>query len=234
VIDELTRTVKALGFFYAGLPFVARRAAKLTQAEARRIAIAHAARARRLADIELVVEGADHVPERGPFVLIYNESSFAQDLANLEVLARFGIDHVVLAAEYAAVPYIARAAKTWGIVFLHRGHREEVERTLAGLVAALRAGERVSIAPQGRVSPDGGVCHFKRGAFLVAIRAGVPIVPVGIGGGADILAPRSLRMRPGVLSYRVGEPISTVGRTEADAPSLADHAREIVTQLAQR
>ena len=89
------------------------------------------------------------------------------------------------------------------------------------------------MAPQGRISPDGDVCHFKRGAFLVAIRAGVPVVPMGVRGGADILPARSLAMSRGVLRYRVGEPISTAGCSEADAPALAQRAHDVVVALVE-
>jgi 1-acyl-sn-glycerol-3-phosphate acyltransferase len=85
------------------------------------------------------------------------------------------------------------------------------------------------MAPQGHVSPD--VCHFKRGAFLIAIRAGVPVVPMGVQGGADILPAHSLRMRPGVLRYRIGSPIPTVGYIEADAPALAQRVQDEVARL---
>jgi 1-acyl-sn-glycerol-3-phosphate acyltransferase len=230
---DLARTARTFGYFFGRLPFVARRAAGQSQADARALARAHAARARRIAGIELAVEGAEKIPRGAPFVLIYNESSLAQDVANLEVLVRLGIDKAVFASDYGAIPWVARAAPAWGIVLLRRGHREDVDQTLDELVAALRAGERVSMAPQGRISPDGSVCHFKRGAFLVAIRARVPVVPMGVRGGPDILPPRSLRMHRGVLRYRIGEPIPTAGRSEADAPALAERAHEVVVRLVE-
>ena len=230
-VRDVLRTAGSLGRFFVALPLVARRAAALAPADARALALRHAAAARRRAGLDLVIEGAERVPGAGAFVLVYNEGSLVQDLANLEMLARFGIDRAVLAAEYGLIPFFRRAAPRWGVVLLRRGHPTEVARTLDALVAALRAGERVSMAPQGRISPDGGVCHFKRGAFLVAIRAQVPVVPVGIRGGAEILAPGSIRMRPGVLRYRVGRPLPVAGSSEADAPALAERARREVEQL---
>jgi len=228
---DIARTAGSLGSFFAGLPLVAWRAAPLGRTDARALAYAHAARARRRAGIELLIEGAERVPREGAFVLVYNEGSLVQDLANLEMLARLGVNQAVFAAEYGLIPFFRRAAPKWGVVLLRRGHPAEVARTLDELVAALRDGERVSMAPQGRISPDGGVCHFKRGAFLIAIRAGVPVVPVGVRGGAEILPPGSVRMRPGVLRYRVGAPLSVAGCSESDAPALAARAREVVEHL---
>jgi 1-acyl-sn-glycerol-3-phosphate acyltransferase len=112
-------------------------------------------------------------------------------------------------------------------VLLRRGNRVEVDRVLAALLAALRGGERVSMDPQGRISPDGTVCHFKRGAFLLAIRAGVPVVPVAVKGGSEILPPRSFRMRPGV------DPVGTTGLGEQDASALAESVQRTVSALCE-
>ncbi len=232
-LREIARTAGSLGRFFVALPLVASRAATLGGGDARALALGHAARARRRAGMEIVVEGSERVPRAGAFVLVYNEGSLAQDLANAEVLVRLGVDRAVFAAEYGLIPFFKRAAPKWGVVLLRRGHRAEVDRTLDELVAALRAGERVSMGPQGRISPDGGVCHFKRGAFLIAIRAGAPVVPVGVRGGAEILPPGSIRMRPGVLRYRVGDPISVAGCSELDAPRLAELARVRVERLVE-
>ncbi len=228
-VIEVARAAATLGYYFGAMPWVAFRAAGRSEAEARALVLAHAARARRLGGIALEVEGAERLPARGTFVAVYNETGIVQDLANLELMSRIRIAKMVVAAEYAAIPLLARAASTWGLVFLRRHHREDVERTLAALVATLRAGGRVCIAPQGRFSPT--VCHFKRGAFLIAIRAGVPVVPIGVRGGTDILPPRSARMHPGVLRYRVGAPISTAGLCDGDAPALAVRARREVLRL---
>jgi len=229
---ETLRGVRVLAAFYGGMALLARRAAAArTRAEARGLLLAHAARARQRAGIGLEIEGVERLPRAAAFVLVYNEGSVVQDLGTLTVLDRCGVDHAVVAAEFGGIPFFARAASRWGVVLLRRGRRAEVDRTLAALVAALRAGERVSMGPQGRFAPDGRICHFKRGAFLVAIRAGAPIVPVGVAGGGDILPPRSLRIRPGILRFRIGEPISTAGRREEDAPALAEIAHAEVARL---
>jgi 1-acyl-sn-glycerol-3-phosphate acyltransferase len=235
-VGALAETIRGLGVlaaFFGGAPWTALRAARAAggREAARRVVLEHAARARRLAGIELEISGEHHVPASGGFVLVYNQASLADDLGNLEVFWRL-TDYNVMAAEYAAIPFFPGAAERVGMICLRRGDRGAADALLARLAGAAAAGARISIGPEGRLSPDGEVGHFKRGAFLVAIRAGVPVVPLAVRGGRDILAPGSLRCRPGTLRYRLGPPIEVQGWGEPDAPALAEHARKAVAALA--
>ncbi len=69
----MARAVATLGYFFGAMPWVAFRAAGRSEADARALVLAHAARARRLGGIELEIEGAERVPDRGTFVAVYNE-----------------------------------------------------------------------------------------------------------------------------------------------------------------
>lgn len=102
---------------------------------------------------------------------------------------------------------------------------------LTWLVRAAAEGAQMSMAAEGWLSPDGAVGRFKRGAFLVAIRARVPVVPMTVRGGREILCPGSLRCRPGTLRYRIGTPITADGFSDQDAPKLAERARDAVIAL---
>lgn len=197
---------------------------------ARAAAREHIVSARRHAGVELDVAPLPARESGRGFVLVYNQTSLADDLGNLEVLWQFA-DRSVMAAEYGLIPFFQAAAPTLGIVLLRRGDRAATETILARLVHWAAAREVVSMAAEGRLSPDGRVAHFKRGAFLIAIRAGVPVVPMAVYGGRRILRPGSLRLRSGTLRYRFGSPISITGLTEADAPALAESARQVVATL---
>ncbi len=229
-IGETTRGITTLGYYFAGAPLVALRTPPDQLAAARVVALAHAARARRLGQVTLELVGEERVPREGGFVLVYNQTSVADDLTNIEVVWRL-TERNVMAAEYKFIPFFRRAAARTGILLLRRGDRTAADQLLRELTAHAAAGGRVAMAAEGRLSPDGAVGHFKRGAFLVAIRAGVPVVPMAVSGGQEILPPWSLRMRPGVIRYRIGTPLETEGLTESDAPLLAEQARQSVAQL---
>ncbi|MBW2530187.1 MAG: 1-acyl-sn-glycerol-3-phosphate acyltransferase [Deltaproteobacteria bacterium] len=192
----------------------------------------HMALARKIGGIRLDVRGEEHVPKNRSFVVVFNQSSVAEDVGNAEVLLPY-VDRFVLAAEYAWLPLVRRACEEAGYVFLERGNRRSTTRALDELTEVVASGGSISMAPEGHLSRDGTIGHFKRGAFLVAIRAGALVVPMALRGGHEILKPGSMRYRPGVLRYRIGKPLDTAGLEVDQAPDIAARARERVVALFQ-
>lgn len=94
-------------------------------------------------------------------------------------------------------------------------------------------GAKLAMGGEGRLSRDGNVGHFKRGGCLVAIGAGVPVVPVAMTGSPAMMPVGSLRLKPGKLRVSYGEPVSTEGWSEAEADQLAAHVRGKVVALRQ-
>ena len=99
--------------------------------------------------------------------------------------------------------------------------------------AARRAAQGVSIVvfPEGSRSPDGNMHEFRAGAAYMAIRAGVPIVPMGIVGARDVLPPGSIVVRAIPVELRIGAPISTAGMTSRDVALLLAELRRRITEL---
>jgi 1-acyl-sn-glycerol-3-phosphate acyltransferase len=229
---QLARGLGTLGYFFGGAPLVAFRTARSSAGDPASLRApfrAHAARARRLAGISLDVCGEENVPPE-PYVLVYNQTSLVDDLGNIEVFWRM-TNRNVMAAEYGLLPFVTAATRRLNVLLLRRGNRAVTDRALAELTDAAARGERISVGAEGRLSPDGEVGHFKRGAFLIAIRARVKVLPISVQGGREILAPGSLRLRPGVLRYRIGPPIETTGLDERAAPDLAESTRGRVAAL---
>jgi 1-acyl-sn-glycerol-3-phosphate acyltransferase len=100
-----------------------------------------------------------------------------------------------------------------------------VFKRMAGLV-----GERVSLVvfPEGTRSRDGRVARFKGGPFLLAISAGLPVVPVSVARSRHVMRKGRLMTCPGDVALTVHEPISTDGLTREDARALAERVRGIV------
>jgi 1-acyl-sn-glycerol-3-phosphate acyltransferase len=183
----------------------------------------------RIAGAEVSVEGEHDIPA-GACVFIYNESS----LLDLVLLQRYVYEHAdtgVAAEVFARLPWARAAFARSGIEIFQRGDRAAAERMLATVTVRVARGARLAMGGEGRLTPGGGVGHFKRGACLVAIRAGAPIVPVALSGGPALMALGSLRLRPGKLGVRYGAPVSTAGWSEADAERLAAEVRAAVVAL---
>ena len=131
-------------------------------------------------------------------------------------------------------PIVSSVRTVWGragIVEVPRGNREGTDRALAAMVEAARAGERVAWGGEGGFTGKDAVGRFKVGGALIAIRAGVPLVPVAFRGAHALFPLGSLRARPGTLRVRFGDPIPVAGIDEADARVLADRAEAAVAAL---
>lgn len=94
-------------------------------------------------------------------------------------------------------------------------------------------GVSLIVFPEGTRSRDGRVARFKGGPFLIAIDAGLPIVPVSVSGSRHVMQKGRLMTRPGTVRVVVHEPIPAGGLTREDARALADRVRAVVAQGVQ-
>jgi 1-acyl-sn-glycerol-3-phosphate acyltransferase len=109
--------------------------------------------------------------------------------------------------------------------------RRDTERSVASLARAakrVRAGANVIIFPEGTRSAGAEIGPFKSGGFLLAIQAGVPILPVSISGSRRITPRNSLRIESGEIFMRYGKPIATAGLTADDREELKQRVREAI------
>ena len=101
-----------------------------------------------------------------------------------------------------------------------------IVKKMARLVAQ---GGSLIIFPEGTRSRDGRVGRFKGGVFLLAIDAGLPVVPVSVSGTRHVMLKGRLMTCPGDVTVTVHPPVPTTGLTREDARGLAERVREIVT-----
>jgi 1-acyl-sn-glycerol-3-phosphate acyltransferase len=97
--------------------------------------------------------------------------------------------------------------------------------------AALRDGHSFLIFPEGTRSPTDALLPFKKGAFVLAIRGGAPVVPVAIIGARAAMPKGSRFIRPGTIRVRVGPPIETAGLTFDDRDRLMETTRREIERL---
>jgi 1-acyl-sn-glycerol-3-phosphate acyltransferase len=112
-----------------------------------------------------------------------------------------------------------------GHIGIDRGNPFRAKRSLLRASERIRSGTSVAVFPEGTRSPDASVQRFKRGSFMLALEAGVPLVPVSLA-GIKTLVPRGLlRMRSGRVTMVIHSPVSTEGRTANEAARLAEEIR---------
>jgi 1-acyl-sn-glycerol-3-phosphate acyltransferase len=139
--------------------------------------------------------------------------------------------HVLYKAELRKVPIMGTVFDVGGFVAVNRGEREKSMASIARGAESLRAGNSFLIFPEGTRSRTGALLPFKKGGFIMAIQAQVPVVPVAIRGGRASMRKGSMIVRPVDVSVRVGEPIPTAGLTLEDRDRLIAQVRAAVESL---
>ena len=115
----------------------------------------------------------------------------------------------------------------------HTGHLL-VDRTNPGagilkrMAQLIRAAHSLIVFPEGTRSEDGTVRRFKGGIFLLAIDAGIPVVPVSIAGSRFVMKKGRLMVCPGEVTLTIHEPIPTTGVTRDQAREIAERVRDVV------
>jgi 1-acyl-sn-glycerol-3-phosphate acyltransferase len=139
--------------------------------------------------------------------------------------------HVVYKAEINAIPLLARAFRHGGFVPIDRRNKEAAMRSIEAGARSIQSGNSFLIFPEGTRSKTADLLPFKKGGFLMALKAQAPIVPVAIQGGRDAMQRGSKIIRPVHVSIRVGDPIETTGMQIADRDTLIARVRERIEAL---
>jgi 1-acyl-sn-glycerol-3-phosphate acyltransferase len=98
-------------------------------------------------------------------------------------------------------------------------------------VQYIREGYSFLVYPEGTRSADGRLHRFKKGSFVMAIEAGIPIVPVACSGAHRVMKKNSLIIRPGKVMVRFGKPVDASGYTVERRDELAQRVHDAVAAL---
>jgi 1-acyl-sn-glycerol-3-phosphate acyltransferase len=109
------------------------------------------------------------------------------------------------------VPFMGWSMWLAGFVPVDRRRTDKAKSVLSALEKRLAGGISILVFPEGTRSRDGRLGAFKKSGFLTAIKAGVPVVPVGVSGARDVLGAQGMVIRRGPVVARVGRPIPTAG-----------------------
>jgi 1-acyl-sn-glycerol-3-phosphate acyltransferase len=123
------------------------------------------------------------------------------------------------------VPFIGWFIYVGGHILIDRGNRKRSIRSLSRAAEQVRRGKSLLVYAEGTRSPDGGIHAFKKGPFVLAIAAQVPIVPVAVEGSYLVLRKHDCSIHPGTVRIRMADPIPTRGLTIADRDDLMRRVR---------
>ncbi len=137
----------------------------------------------------------------------------------------------LLKLELFKIPVFGKAMHLAGYIPVDRTHGRKALKSLDEAARRIAGGISVAIFPEGTRSPDGKLGQFKAGAIVLAIKAGVPVVPVAIVGTHQVLPKGRLLVRPGRVEIRVGAPIPTSEYTVKQKQELAERLQGKVAEL---
>ena len=180
--------------------------------------------------VEVEFEGLEHFQPARPAVIVSNHESWYDVFALAGLLP---VDYrFVGKKELNKIPFFGAAWMACGHIAIDRSNRKAAIESLRTAGDKIRReGAVVVMFPEGTRSSDGELRPFKKGAFVLALESGVPVIPIGISGSRSLMPKGSFLVRPGKIQVRIGAPIEVDGLTVADRDQLMDRARERVRQL---
>ena len=181
-----------------------------------------------LAGIRYKVSGQENVPGTA-VVFCSNHESNVDPPVLFEALHRRLL--VLYKAELHKFPIMGTVFDVGGFVPIERNDRESAMRSIAMGAESLKAGNSFLIFPEGTRSRTGDLLPFKKGGFIMAIEAQVPVVPVAISGGRAAMRKGSPIVRPVHVTVRIGKPVPTAGLTLNERDALIAQVRGEVQKL---
>ncbi len=175
------------------------------------------------------VTGLDRIDTSKAHVYAVNHAS-AMDIPVLYVYLPFQF-RIVFKKELLAYPVVGWQLKRSGQVCIDQQKPTNSIASIRSAVKSLRAGMPLVIYPEGGRTPDGEIKPFLPGAFFLAIKAQVDIVPVALVGTYELLPMNTYHIKCRPLEMRVGEPISTVGMTMRDLEAVSETVHKAVEDL---
>ncbi|WP_369690654.1 HAD-IB family hydrolase [Nocardia crassostreae] len=224
---DYARTLAGFGGLLGGALFGV--AAKAHTKQRRQMAdsmLVHAADSTlRGSGVRVRVTGAEYTRAPRPAVFVFNHQSQFDIVVLAEVL---GTGFTGIAKkEITKNPVFGPLMRFVEVTFIDRADKAAAKAALAPVVETLRGGLSVVIAPEGTRSLTPRIGPFKKGAFHIAMQAGVPIIPVVIRNAGEIAWRNSAIVRKGVVDVAVLPPIDVSGWDPADMDAEVEGVRQL-------
>lgn len=167
--------------------------------------------------VKVTVAGTENIPD-GPVIFMSNHQSNFDILSLLSSMPRQ--IHWIAKKELFEIPVFGPSMRRGGYIPLDRGDGRKALQSMDEAAATIRQGKSVVMFPEGTRSTDQKLLPFKRGGFILARKAGVPVIPVTINGSGRVNPPNQIRLYSGDIRMVLHPAIivpADLRRNEAEA-----------------
>ncbi|HEY3739427.1 MAG TPA: lysophospholipid acyltransferase family protein [Bryobacteraceae bacterium] len=183
-----------------------------------------------VAGVRVTAVGVDKLDPGGSYVIASNHSSYMDTpviLSSIPVQFRF-----LAKSGLFKVPFMGSHLKRAGHIPVPREDPRAAVKTMTEAARNIREkGISMLIFPEGGRTPDGELKPFKEGGAYIAIKAGVPIIPVAISGTRAVVPIHSGIVKAGKVTIRVGEPVATANLTLKDRERVTEQVRQQIASM---
>lgn len=184
-----------------------------------------------LAGSKIRVRGTEHIPQNRSAVYIANHQS------NFDIPALYaGLPFQfrwLAKKELFDVPLFGPAMRRCGYIPINRSDRRQALHSMNEAAQRISEGVSVIVFPEGTRSENGELQNFKKGGFLMALKAKAPIVPVAIKGSYQIMSKNSIRLKPGTIEIEIFPQIETIDLKNSEIDALMQQTREPIANFLQ-
>jgi 1-acyl-sn-glycerol-3-phosphate acyltransferase len=179
----------------------------------------------RIAGVRVRVEGLENIPH-GVCIFAANHVSNMDPLAFVPAIPRRV--SLLVKKEVFQIPILSKAMRLAKLIPVDRADREAAASSVDIAVRYLNEGLSFAVYPEGTRSRDGRMLPFKKGTFVMAIEAGVPIVPVSIAGAQMLMRKGDWTVQPGEVTVRFGKAVDASKYTMEHRPELLAQVEGLV------
>jgi 1-acyl-sn-glycerol-3-phosphate acyltransferase len=162
-----------------------------------------------LAGIKLEIRGQEQVEPGRTYLFVANHQSNCDPPVLLMAIPRDV--RFIVKKELQRIPLLSSAMRIAGFVFIDRKDRVNALQEMGRVVAQMRQGDSFLVFPEGTRTRTGQMGPFKKGPFIMALQAGISIIPTSLSGSFQVMPPTPFRIRPGTVKVSFHPPVETKG-----------------------
>lgn len=177
---------------------------------------------------EVRITGMENVPKEGAVVFVSNHQS------NFDFSILLGLINkpkaFVAKIELSKIPVVSPWMRNLGCVFIDRQDIRQSLRVMNDAVEIIKSGQSMVIFPEGTRSRSDNIAEFKKGSMRLAVKAGVPIVPVTVSGSYKVVEANKGIIKPAAVKVVISEPIYYEHLSKEDKDHIHEIVRDIIVQ----